>query len=116
MWVERDLATADLTEFVTEAEWNKTRAKVKREFQRRGVTYCQMCGSRSGGPLGLSFAYRVKGRFIRDLDELKIVALLCTYPCHTKLEHGPKEVMYETVTRLHQEVFGGSARQVDGVS
>lgn len=47
----------------------------------------------------------MKMRYITDEQELAIVALLCNWPCHEQLEHGPKEVMYETITRLHQEVF-----------
>lgn len=92
---------------MTVSEWTKIRAGLKRDFERAGVTYCQMCGSHSGGTLGLSFAHRVKRRFIASDDEAekRTVALLCTYPCHNKLEVGSKKVMYDTVTRLHQQVF-----------
>ena len=89
---------------MTVAEWTKIRRELKRDFERAGVTYCQICGSQ-GGVLGLSFAHRLKRRFIHDPIEKRMVALVCTYPCHEKLDLGPKDVMYETVTRLNQEVY-----------
>jgi hypothetical protein len=87
------------------SEWTKLRAEIKRDFERAGVTHCQMCGSHSGGVLGLSFAHAKKRRDCVTDEDKRTIALLCVYPCHEKLEFGPKDVMRETVTRLHQEVY-----------
>ena len=57
----------------------------------------------------LSFAHRLKRRFITTDEELEIVALLCMdnpdgKGCHNKLEHGPKDVMFSTITELHNRI------------
>lgn len=57
----------------------------------------------------LSFAHRVKRRYITTESELSIVALLCmdnpeAKGCHNKLEHGPKDVMYEKITELYGQL------------
>lgn len=58
----------------------------------------------------LSFAHRLKRRFITTDEELQIVALLCMdnpdgKGCHNKLEYGPKQVMFDTITELHNQTF-----------
>src|SRR5688572_13394179 len=87
------------------AVWNRTRAKLKKKFLEKGVTQCQMCGRANY----LSFAHRLKRRKITTQEELEIVALLCTSNpdgkgCHDRLEYGPPEVMFETITRLHEQI------------
>lgn len=70
-----------------------------------GVTSCQMCGRTSY----LSFAHRLKRRYVTTQEELEIVALLCmdnpdAKGCHNLLEHGDKEVMFATITELHNRL------------
>lgn len=81
--------------------WAKVRSELKAEFERNGVTRCEMCGRTSS----LSFAHRLKRRFITDDDELRMVALLCMDDadqrgCHNKLEHGGHEAMFEAITEI----------------
>ena len=88
----------------TVAQWNYTRAKLKKRFAREGNTRCEICGR----GIRLSFAHRMKRRFITTQAELETVALLCMdgpygLGCHTKLEHGPKQVMFDTITRIVNE-------------
>lgn len=75
--------------------WNATRAKLKIEFEGKGITFCEMCKSR----FGLSFAHRLKRRYIQSDEELKVVALLCLR-CHEQIEHTNPETMYLTVTAI----------------
>jgi hypothetical protein len=82
-------------------QWAYTRSKLKKKFAAIGITCCEMCG-RHERP---SFAHRLKRRYITTREELETVAVLCMdgpygKGCHTKLEHSPKEVMYDTITQI----------------
>jgi hypothetical protein len=79
----------------TVAQWSYTRKKLKPRFERMGITRCEMCGIGNY----LSFAHRLKRRFILTKEELETVALLCT-PCHTKIEHSGHDEMYQAVTKI----------------
>ena len=88
-----------------QAVWNRVRRKKKQQFSEAGIEWCQMCGRHDY----LSFAHRVKRREITDERELGIVALLCMSNadqegCHDKLEYGPKDVMYQTVTKFYEQI------------
>ena len=63
---------------MTVRQWSKTRAKLKKRFAEMGITFCEKCGT----TFNLSFAHRLKRRFITNEAELMTVALLCI-PCHT---------------------------------
>jgi 4-hydroxy-3-methylbut-2-en-1-yl diphosphate synthase IspG/GcpE len=81
--------------------WDRIRAHLKREFEQLGITACEMCGRTNF----LSFAHRLKRRFITDDRELAMVALLCMdnpdgRGCHNLLEYGPKEEMYARITAI----------------
>src|SRR5688572_30811423 len=94
---------------MTVSQWNRTRAKLKKKFLALGITRCQMCGRTDY----LSFAHRLKRRFIGTQEELEIVALLCmdnpdSKGCHNKLEHGPKNVMFRVITELHSQIEQGA--------
>ena len=83
------------------AIWNKVRSQLKKEFSAKGIEFCEMCGRRDY----LSFAHRLKRRFITDEVELKMVALLCMsnpdgIGCHNELEHSSHEKMFEEITRI----------------
>jgi len=83
--------------------WNKIRAKLKKEFQEKGITRCEMCGSDNF----LSFAHRKKrgGYYNRDrkeeekqLGDFNEVLLLCIQ-CHEKIEDN-KTLTEEVFHRL----------------
>ena len=75
-------------------KWDAVRAKIKKDFEARGITRCEVCGT----GLYLGFAHRKKRRFIPlDDPELYIVALLCV-TCHEKAEYGGN--MFEDITRI----------------
>lgn len=75
--------------------WDRLRAKLKQKFFDLGIVRCEKCGS----GFNLSFAHRLKRRFITDEAELATVALLCV-PCHTQIEHSGHERMYEAITQI----------------
>jgi hypothetical protein len=83
------------------SQWTNARRKLKKQFERMGITSREMCGRTDA----LSFAHRMKRRYITTKEELETVALLCMdfvdrRGCHNKLEHGPREVMYERITEI----------------
>jgi 5-methylcytosine-specific restriction endonuclease McrA len=84
-------------------QWDKIRKKLKKEFEDRGITYCELCGS----TFNLSFAHRKKRRFYysripgeeeRLLGDWNEVLLLCI-PCHQKIEKDA-ELTREVFNRL----------------
>lgn len=76
-------------------QWDRVRARLKQKFFELGIVRCEKCGS----GFNLSFAHRLKRRFITDEAELMIVALLCV-PCHQVIEHSGHESMYETINQI----------------
>lgn len=82
-------------------KWDSARAKLKKQFREMNIVTCEMCGRSDA----LSFAHRLKRRYVTTDEELCTVALLCMdfmgrKGCHNKLEHGPKDVMFDTITKL----------------
>ena len=75
--------------------WDHTRAKLKKQFFEIGVTTCEECGADNF----LSFAHRLKRRFITDEAELATVALLCI-PCHEKVERLGHSEMFRRITDI----------------
>lgn len=75
--------------------WNYIRTKLKTQFESMGITYCEKCGTRNG----LTFAHRLKRRFITDDTELMTVALLCLR-CHQEVEQLPHQQMFEQITEV----------------
>jgi hypothetical protein len=73
--------------------WDRARAKLKKQFFEKGITYCEQCGDH----FNLSFAHRLKRRFITTDTELMTVALLCI-PCHQKIEVNPD--MFQIITNI----------------
>lgn len=86
------------------SHWNYIRTLVKKDFDRKGIRHCEQCGSTSF----LTFAHRLKRRFIKDDHELRYgLALLCVTD-HQKLEAMPHEQMYEAITAIidnRREIF-----------
>ena len=79
-------------------QWNNTRRQLKKEFEQKGITFCEVCGSN----FGLSFAHRQKRRFITEDTELKTVALLCI-PCHQSIEQLPHSEMFKQITEIIEQ-------------
>ena len=61
--------------------WKKARAKLKKEFEVKGKTRCEICGS----TFALSFHHRHK-RKENDPHTFENVILLCA-KCHHRLEY-----------------------------
>lgn len=80
----------------TEA-WAAIRKELKIEFERLGVTRCQVCFTDNG----LGFAHCRKRRNLLE-GEIYHVALLCNDPCHNDLEFGDADVMHDTVHALRR--------------
>lgn len=76
--------------------WDYARKQLKKQFEVMGITQCERCGS----GFNLSFAHRMKRRFITTDAELMTVALLCVNPCHTTIEHLGHDAMYQAVTEI----------------
>ena len=83
-------------------EWDVARAELKKHFELAGIVSCQLRWKGCWVNNALSFAHRLKRRFITDEEELRIVGLVCI-PCHNLLEPMPSEKMYQIVTDLHKE-------------
>ena len=77
------------------SNWDYIRSKLKPEFERMGITRCEMCNS----GMYLSFAHRLKRRFIHTDEEMRKVALLCV-TCHAVIERKSHAEMFEIVTAL----------------
>lgn len=69
-------------------QWDNTRRKLKEQFERAGIVRCEVCN----GTFALSFAHRLKRRFITDQQELETVALLCQI-CHNEVEYAGHDEM-----------------------
>lgn len=75
--------------------WTNARRKLKKEFERRGQTRCELCNA----AFPLSFAHRYKRRFITTDAEIMTVALLCI-PCHQKIEVSGHEQMFKSINQI----------------
>lgn len=75
--------------------WNKARREIKHEFENLNITTCEVCGTDNN----LSFAHRVKRRFITDEKELKTVALLCIFH-HEQIENAGHEIMFNRINEI----------------
>lgn len=77
--------------------WDNARRKLKRIFENSDRTFCESCGS----TFGLTFAHRLKRRFITTDAELLYVACLCL-DCHNAVETLPHEQMYDRITAIRE--------------
>lgn len=77
------------------AEWNRVRARLKKQFFNNNITFCEICGS----SFGLSLAHRVKRRFITDDEEMFKVALICIKD-HDAIERLPPNEMFHIVNEI----------------
>lgn len=65
--------------------WNKARAELKKEFEAKGIIYCEICSS----TFALSFHHRNKRRF-NDTHIFENVLLLCAKH-HQELEYNKNQ-------------------------
>jgi len=75
--------------------WNRARLQLKREFFNKQIISCEICGS----TYGLSFAHRVKRRFITDDVEMFKVALICVKD-HEAIERLPHDEMFYRINEI----------------
>lgn len=76
------------------------RGKLFEAFAACGIYSCEArLDNNCTGMLYIGHAHRVKRRYIRDLEELKMTALLCQ-SCHSVYEFGDKQVMYDAITKI----------------
>lgn len=75
-------------------QWDRIRKVLKVQFERAGITRCEMCGS----SYALGFAHRKPRRYC-DESELAIVVLLCN-ECHRKVDSCGHENMKNMVEGL----------------
>lgn len=88
--------------------WDKTRATLKKEFMRLGVTACELRyeGCKINSFLG--FAHSKRRRFINDEETLREVCLACQN-CHQildRMSHADteakvKEIIESRATRVY---------------
>jgi hypothetical protein len=75
--------------------WAATRKLLIPRFEAAGVTQCEAQWPGCLKNNFLSFAHRMKRRFIKTQEELETVCLLCQN-CHDRIEYDPN--MYEIIT------------------
>ncbi len=76
--------------------WEKLRPKLKKEFERAGITTCEVGYQGCWRDNGLGFAHSLKRRNIKTEDERREVVLACNC-CHDKLEILPEHEMKRIV-------------------
>ena len=91
------------------AEWNNARERLKKLFQSKQLTSCEICDE-SWEHANLSFAHSKKRRHIEG-NELFEVILCCIHPCHDKLERLPEYEMTEKVREIIQR-RGWDAKEI----
>lgn len=76
--------------------WEKERRKLKIQFERNGITSCELRYEGCWGDRALGFLHLRKRRHLKP-EELSIVVLGCN-PCHDKVEILPECQMYEILS------------------
>ena len=84
---------------VTTKQWNSTRKTLKKEFEYKGITTCELRYEGCWINNALSYAHSKKRRFICTEDDLREVALACV-PCHQKIERLPHDEMERIVREV----------------
>ena len=65
--------------------WDRVRRQLKVEFEKRGIMTCELGLPGCQFDNNLSFAHRMKRRYITTEQELRVVILACV-PCHSTIE------------------------------
>ncbi len=83
-------------------EWIRERAKLRRIYQKKGITSCEIRLEGCMGVFGLSFAHKHKRVWYYDkpglLGSFEETVRACAY-CHTKIERD-KQLTEEVFNRL----------------
>jgi hypothetical protein len=80
-------------------EWDRVRAKLKKEFAAKGITTCELKYEGCKNDDWLSFAHGRKRRKLEG-DELKTLTILACNPCHDRVEFLPAEEMLRIVENV----------------
>jgi hypothetical protein len=72
--------------------WENDRRELKKEFERRGITTCEIRFSVCWNNNALSFAHIDKRRYLTR-DELRQAVVLACISCHEVVERWPREKM-----------------------
>lgn len=83
-------------------KWDKVRAEIKPEFERLGITTCELKWSGCFNYTFLGFAHSKRRRFIKTDEEMREVILACQR-CHETLDRKT----HEETERIVKEVIRG---------
>lgn len=83
-------------------QWNNDRKKLKKDYEKRGITTCELRFSGCFYNNFLSFAHRHKRNDPRCEHTFKGTILACI-PCHEKIEYD-RELTEEVFERLRGSV------------
>lgn len=82
--------------------WETTRAKLKVEYQAKGITECELGYDGCKRDDWLSFAHGRKRRHLVG-DELATLTILACTPCHARIEALPEAAMLAIVQSVISE-------------
>ena len=83
-------------------EWDRVRAKLKKQFQAQGITTCELGYDGCKRDDYLSFAHGRKRRKLED-NELETLTILACQPCHDRIERMAHEGMLAIVQSVISE-------------
>lgn len=78
-------------------QWAKIRKELKKEFEAKGITKCEMGLPGCWRDNGLSFAHLDKRRYLKE-EDLKEVVLTCI-SCHQFVEYKGRPIMRSMLTK-----------------
>ena len=79
-------------------QWDRIRAKLKKEFEAKEITTCELRYDKCWVNNGLSFAHLDKRRYLTE-EQLYEVVLACP-TCHNEVEYLPKGQMRVILQRI----------------
>jgi len=79
--------------------WSKIRAELKKEFEEKGITYCEVGYDGCTRNNFLSFSHGDKRRYLTD-DELRNLVVVACIPCHQWLEALPRTELRAITNRI----------------
>lgn len=79
--------------------WSKIRAELKKEFEAKGITYCEVGYDGCTRNNYLSFSHGDKRRFLTN-DELRNLVVVACMPCHQILEAKPRTELRAITNRI----------------
>lgn len=79
--------------------WSNIRAELKKEFEAKGVTFCEARYDGCWVNNGLSFSHGDKRRYLTN-DELRNLVTLMCVPCHQIFEAKPRSEMRRITAKI----------------